>query len=48
MPLSVVLLARVHKGAFQVGFTGSLVRLPFGGVEEMKNLSGMDEEEKHS
>jgi len=48
MPLSVVQLARTQRGAFIVRSTSSQVPLLVSGVEDMKALFGMDEEEKHS
>ena len=46
MVLSVVLLARTHEDAFIVRSTTS--RPLLGGIENIKALFGMDEEEKHS
>ena len=48
MPLLVVLLARILEGMFIVGSMGSLVVLVLSGIEDMKTLLGMDEEEKPS
>jgi hypothetical protein len=48
MPIWVVLLARILEGMFIVGSMGSLVVLALTGIEDMKTLLGMDEEEKPS
>ena len=48
MFLSAVLLARTHEDAFIVRSTSSRVCSLLGGIENMKALFGMDEEEKHS
>ena len=46
MFLSAVLLARTHEDAYIVRSTTS--RALLGGIENIKALFGMDEEEKHS
>ena len=48
MPLSVVLRARTHEDASIVGSTSSGARPLLSGIENIKALFGMDEEEKHS
>lgn len=44
----VVVLARILEGMFVVGSLGSFVVLVLSGIEDMKTLLGMDEEEKPS
>ena len=48
MPLWVVIPARILEGMFIVGSLGSFVVLVLSGIEDMKTLFGMDEEEKPS
>jgi hypothetical protein len=43
-----VVLAHAHEDAFIVRSTSSRVLPLLGGIENMRALFGMDEEEKHS
>lgn len=48
MPWFVVVPARILEAVFIVGSLGSFVVLVLSGIEDMKTLLGMDEEEKLS
>jgi hypothetical protein len=47
MPLWVVVPVRILEGMFVVGSIGSVAVLVLSGIEDLKTLFGMEEDESH-